>query len=177
MPWRHRGEWRCSSTVLDLGTRWRWVVNFTPLPLNPRGKNPRCRLYRKLESLLIKRLKCFDSASWRSKPVYSAYNMSEGSSDLVLAPLRKKSSWTLAITAEKTTTPSIVDWVGKFVFFALVPYGELRLSSADSSLVQGNIYRVFYYFNIFVLALTDGLCCGWLVYPILVLVRVSGDME
>jgi hypothetical protein len=26
------GEWRYSSTFLDLGTRWRWVVGFTPLP-------------------------------------------------------------------------------------------------------------------------------------------------
>jgi hypothetical protein len=27
-----------SPTHLDLGTRWRWVVSFTPLPLYPRGK-------------------------------------------------------------------------------------------------------------------------------------------
>jgi hypothetical protein len=26
MPWRHMGEWRYSSTILDLGTRWKWVV-------------------------------------------------------------------------------------------------------------------------------------------------------
>jgi len=24
--------------VLDLGTRWRWVVSFTPRPLQPPGK-------------------------------------------------------------------------------------------------------------------------------------------
>jgi hypothetical protein len=30
------GEWRCSSTILDLGTRWRWVVSLTPRPLYPR---------------------------------------------------------------------------------------------------------------------------------------------
>jgi hypothetical protein len=30
------GEWRYSSTILDLGTRWRWVVSFTPRPLYPR---------------------------------------------------------------------------------------------------------------------------------------------
>jgi hypothetical protein len=29
------GEWRHSSTILDLGTRWRWVVSFTPQPLYP----------------------------------------------------------------------------------------------------------------------------------------------
>jgi hypothetical protein len=26
--------------ILDLGTRWRWVVNFTPRPLYPKGKSP-----------------------------------------------------------------------------------------------------------------------------------------
>jgi hypothetical protein len=30
-------------------------------------------------------------------------------------------------------------------------------------------------FNVF-LALADGLCCAWLVYPIVVLVQVSGDI-
>jgi hypothetical protein len=30
------GEWRYSSTILDLGTRWRWVVSFTPRPLYSR---------------------------------------------------------------------------------------------------------------------------------------------
>jgi hypothetical protein len=29
-------EWRYSSIILDLGTRWRWVVSFTSLPLYPR---------------------------------------------------------------------------------------------------------------------------------------------
>jgi hypothetical protein len=41
MPWRRVGEWRYSSTYLDLGTRWRWVISFTSLPLYPRGKS--CR--------------------------------------------------------------------------------------------------------------------------------------
>jgi hypothetical protein len=33
---------------LDLGTNWRWVVNFTPRPLYPRGKSPRYPLDRRL---------------------------------------------------------------------------------------------------------------------------------
>jgi hypothetical protein len=41
MQWRHMGKWRYGSTILDLGTRWRWVVSFTPLPLYTRGKSPR----------------------------------------------------------------------------------------------------------------------------------------
>jgi hypothetical protein len=32
------GEWRYSSTILDLGTRWKGVVSFMPLPLYPREK-------------------------------------------------------------------------------------------------------------------------------------------
>jgi hypothetical protein len=46
--WRHVGEWRYSSTFLNLSTRWRWVVSFTPLPLYPRGKSPRYPLDRRL---------------------------------------------------------------------------------------------------------------------------------
>jgi hypothetical protein len=33
---------------LDLGTGWRWMVSFTPLPLYPRGKSPRYPLDRRL---------------------------------------------------------------------------------------------------------------------------------
>jgi hypothetical protein len=43
----YRGE-RCSSTFLDLGTRWRWVVSLTPLPLYLRGESPRYPLDRRL---------------------------------------------------------------------------------------------------------------------------------
>jgi hypothetical protein len=37
--WKCMGEWRYSSTILDLFTRCRWVVSFTLLPLYPRRKN------------------------------------------------------------------------------------------------------------------------------------------
>jgi hypothetical protein len=42
------GEWRYSSIILDLGTRWRWVVSFTTLPRYPRGRGPRYPLDRRL---------------------------------------------------------------------------------------------------------------------------------
>jgi hypothetical protein len=42
------GEWRYIFTFLDLGTRWRLVVSFTPRPLYPRGKIPRYPLDRRL---------------------------------------------------------------------------------------------------------------------------------
>jgi hypothetical protein len=40
-------EWRYSSTILDLGTRWRWVVSFTPRAASPRRKSPRSLLDRR----------------------------------------------------------------------------------------------------------------------------------
>jgi hypothetical protein len=36
----HIGEWRYSSTILGLGSIWKRVVSFTPLPFYPRGKSP-----------------------------------------------------------------------------------------------------------------------------------------
>jgi hypothetical protein len=35
------GEWRYSSSILELGTRGKWVVSFVPRPLHPRGKSSR----------------------------------------------------------------------------------------------------------------------------------------
>jgi hypothetical protein len=46
MSWRLTGEWRYSSTILDLGTRWRWVASFMPRPLYPRGNSRRYPLDR-----------------------------------------------------------------------------------------------------------------------------------
>jgi len=37
--------WR---SILDLGTRWRWVVSFTPQPLYPQGNSPWYPLGRRL---------------------------------------------------------------------------------------------------------------------------------
>jgi hypothetical protein len=48
MPWRHIWEWRYSSTILDLSTRWKWVVSFTPQPLYPWVRSPRYPLDWKL---------------------------------------------------------------------------------------------------------------------------------
>jgi hypothetical protein len=36
MPWRRMRERRYSSTFLHLGTRWRWMISFTLMSLNPR---------------------------------------------------------------------------------------------------------------------------------------------
>jgi hypothetical protein len=42
------GEWRYISTITDLGTRWRWAVNFTFWSLYIRGKSPWYPLYRRM---------------------------------------------------------------------------------------------------------------------------------
>jgi hypothetical protein len=38
MLWRCMGKWRYSSIILDLNTRRKWVVSFTPLPFYSPGK-------------------------------------------------------------------------------------------------------------------------------------------
>jgi hypothetical protein len=47
MSWRSMGEWICSSTILDHGTRC-WAVSFIPRQLYTGGKSPRRRLDRRL---------------------------------------------------------------------------------------------------------------------------------
>jgi len=34
------GSGGIAPLILDLGTRWRWVVSFTPRPLYPQEKSP-----------------------------------------------------------------------------------------------------------------------------------------
>jgi hypothetical protein len=43
------GAWRYKSIILDLGTRWKWVVSFSPRPLYSGGKNRRYLLDRRLD--------------------------------------------------------------------------------------------------------------------------------
>jgi hypothetical protein len=42
------GSGSTAPSILDLGTRWRWVVRFTPQPLYPQGKYPWYALDRRL---------------------------------------------------------------------------------------------------------------------------------
>jgi hypothetical protein len=48
MPWRRMGEWRYSSTIADLSTRWRWVASLTARLLYPWGNRFRYPLDRRL---------------------------------------------------------------------------------------------------------------------------------
>jgi hypothetical protein len=47
-PWRLIEKWRHNSTILDLNTRWRWMVSFTLLPLYPWKYGPPYLLDRRL---------------------------------------------------------------------------------------------------------------------------------
>jgi hypothetical protein len=42
------GSGGIAPRIFDLGTRWRWVVSFTPWPLYPQGKSPWYPLDRRL---------------------------------------------------------------------------------------------------------------------------------
>jgi hypothetical protein len=48
-------EWQYSSTFIDLGTRWRLVVSFTPQPLYLQGKSAFYLLDRRLLDAVEKR--------------------------------------------------------------------------------------------------------------------------
>jgi hypothetical protein len=39
----YRGSRRITPFIINLGSRWKWVVNFTPRPLYSLGNNPRTR--------------------------------------------------------------------------------------------------------------------------------------
>jgi hypothetical protein len=64
---------------------------------------------------------------------------------------------------------------GNFFSLVLAPYGEFYLSSdnfcLDTSLLQDFIHVEFQIFYCFISVLVDDLCCAWLIYSILVLVR------
>jgi hypothetical protein len=47
MSCRHMEELRYSLTILDIDTRWRWLVSCTPLKLYPRAERPQYTLYRR----------------------------------------------------------------------------------------------------------------------------------
>jgi hypothetical protein len=42
------GSGSIAPRILDLGTKWKWVVSFTPRPFYPQGKSPKYALDRRL---------------------------------------------------------------------------------------------------------------------------------
>jgi hypothetical protein len=51
IPWRCSGGEGIALRILDLSTRWRWVVSFTLRPHYPQGKSPCYALDRRLGEL------------------------------------------------------------------------------------------------------------------------------
>jgi hypothetical protein len=85
-PWRHVGKWRYSSTIPDLGTRWKWVVSFTSFPLYPRIKSPWCPLDRSGRRRL-KGTQCL------GHPVSGGYNTGTWPSRLVESRVWDSKMW------------------------------------------------------------------------------------
>jgi hypothetical protein len=56
VPWWHKGKWRYSPTILDLSTRWRWVVSFMPQPLYPQRNCPLVPMGSREKSLTLPRI-------------------------------------------------------------------------------------------------------------------------
>jgi hypothetical protein len=48
------GSGGTSPRILDLGTKWKWMVSFTPQPFYPQGKSPCYPLDRRLGGLQIR---------------------------------------------------------------------------------------------------------------------------
>jgi hypothetical protein len=62
----HMGAWRCSSTILNLSTRWRLVVSFTALLRHPWEISPQSHWICTIN--VIYTVYCF----WRQSPVSKA---------------------------------------------------------------------------------------------------------
>jgi hypothetical protein len=74
-PLRHKGEWRYSSTILDLSTRWRQVVSFMHLPFYPWGKNSQYPL-----DWMLGEPKNWSGCNGEEKNLYLAENWTPASS-------------------------------------------------------------------------------------------------
>jgi hypothetical protein len=71
--------------ILDLGTRWMWVVSFTPRPLCPQGKSPRYQLDRRLGGPQS-RSGGGDEKNFQPPPRIEPYNPNRPARSLVAIP-------------------------------------------------------------------------------------------
>jgi hypothetical protein len=75
-------EWRYKSTVLDLGTRWGWVVRLTPRPLYSQGTPPPYPLDRRLGGPQSQSRHCVQEKSYPRHPFRSPLL-----TDVVISPV------------------------------------------------------------------------------------------
>jgi hypothetical protein len=62
------GKWRYSSTIFNLGTKWRWVFSFAHLLLYALGKSPLYALDKRLDGSQ-RRAECYgEKKHWLSLP-------------------------------------------------------------------------------------------------------------
>jgi hypothetical protein len=141
MPWRRMGECRYSSTILDLGTRWRWVIRFTLRQLYPRKNRPRYPLDRRLGRLpepvrtLWSRENACLCREWTPgrpadrQPLYqlsgnSQYKNAEFPSEF------SERSWYVCCTVPHNSIIKLyrltLRWVNSFIAGYLIPEGSLE---------------------------------------------------
>jgi hypothetical protein len=107
MPWRHKGEWRYMSTILDLGTRWRWVSDLDALPLGNEPPVPTGQEARWAPELVW--------MLWRRKKSWSCRETNSG------RPARSTELWTMNNSCQGNR------YVGRYSGWALLEYTSRSL--------------------------------------------------
>jgi hypothetical protein len=82
------GKWSCSSTILNLGVRERWVFIFTPLLLSPRGKIPRYPLNTRMGGFQSRSWRCGDETILLSLPVIEPRFLGQQTRSLVATAIK-----------------------------------------------------------------------------------------
>jgi hypothetical protein len=110
--WRSGG---IAPRILDLGSRWRWVVSFTPRPLYSQGKSSRYPLDRKLNG----------PQSWSGKVVKRQSTTSFGT----------------RTPGHPARSPALYHWSISAAGINLLRFSCFLLGAVDSIFVMENVYR------------------------------------
>jgi hypothetical protein len=156
MPRRHMREWRYSSTILDLGIRWRWLFSFTHLPCYPRSNSSRYPLYRRLggppnqSGRYVEEKKIYIPRR-QSNPGHPAHNPSlyrlSGNSQYKSAQFPSelsKKSWYVCCTVPHNSIIRLyrltLRWVNSFIAGYLIPEGSLETSRRLIQILHGGLF-------------------------------------
>jgi hypothetical protein len=173
MPWGDGREWRYSSTFLNLGTKWRWVVSLTLVPLQPPRKGARYPLER---SCVYPRVNV--DAVEKRKILYWR-ELNPGSPARKLGSFSNFFSWMLSFSVfllERNCheiqfcclyAPGFLVW---FLFAPLIYRSYILELFILCAFFIPNLTRVIFWYADFCRCATEGLvlhndlCCCWLQY-------------
>jgi hypothetical protein len=95
------GSGGIAPRILDLGTRWKWVVSFTPRPLYPQGRSPWYPFHRRLGGPQSRsgKVKGKLSLCLTKHHATKAYWESEGLAPLIL-DLGTRWNWVVSFTPQ-----------------------------------------------------------------------------